>query len=101
MKMASQHIEPEAREVYERMIEVFFYAKPLDDLKETVHQEFFGYGTAAHEFFESRSELQKMAKLQAEQLRQQKFEISRKKVMEKLLADGTSCLLVEEFELYL
>ncbi len=99
--MVSQHIEPEAREVYERMIEVFFYAKPLDDLKETVHQEFFGYGTAAHEFFESRRELQKMAKLQAEQLRQQKFEISRKKVMEKLLTDGTSCLIVEEFDLYL
>ncbi|MBT8312642.1 MAG: SnoaL-like domain-containing protein, partial [Flavobacteriaceae bacterium] len=91
----------EARSVYNRMIEVFFYFKSLEDLNETVHEHFMGYGTAAHEFFKNREELMGMARMQAEQLRDQEFTLNRKPVEAKLLDNGTTCLIVEEFELHM
>ncbi|MBT8221952.1 MAG: nuclear transport factor 2 family protein, partial [Eudoraea sp.] len=89
----------EALSVYNRMIEVFFYFKSLEDLNETVHEHFMGFGTAAHEFFKNREELSGMARMQAEQLRDQEFTLKRMPVTAKLLDSDTTCLIVEEFEL--
>ncbi len=81
--------------------EVLFFFRPLEDLNETVDEHFLGYGTAAHEFFENHEQLVGMARMQADQLRDQEFTLTRKLVAAKLLADGATCLIVEEFELYM
>jgi hypothetical protein len=91
----------DGRLVYERMIEVFFFFKPVEELNETVHENFMGYGTAAHEFFKNHEQLMGMARMQADQLRNQEYTLTRKPVAAKLLAAGDSCLIIEEFELYL
>ncbi|NNE03584.1 MAG: SnoaL-like domain-containing protein, partial [Eudoraea sp.] len=99
MNKGAEHINFEGRDVYERMIDVFFYFKPIKDLKKTVHPEFMGYGTAAHEFFSNRLDVTAMAKSQSEQLRHQKVEIQRKPIVERVFANGTSCLIIEEFDM--
>lgn len=101
MKKGAQQNDFEGRLIYERMIEVLLSYKPVEDLKETVHLNFLGYGTAAHEFFESRKHLMQMAKTQAEQMRHQHIEIKRKPIVDRLLGKGTTYLIVEEFELYM
>ncbi len=101
MKKAAQQNDFEGRLIYERMIEVLLSYKPVEDLKETVHLNFLGYGTAAHEFFENRKHLMKMAETQAEQMRHQHIEITRKPIVERMLGKGTTYLIVEEFELYM
>jgi signal transduction histidine kinase len=88
------------RAVYERMIDVFFYSKPIEDLKEIIHQDFMGYGTAEHEFVESRERMMEMARTQTEQLRNINIKIKRSPILEQFLADGTSCLIVEEFDMH-
>ena len=98
-KTHSDHSQP--RSVYERMIGVFFDFYPVEDLTEIIHDTFLGYGTAAHEFFRNREEVAAMARLQADQLREQPFDITRKPIAEKLLADGTVCLIVEEMDLFM
>ncbi len=60
-----------------------------------------GYGTAAHEFFETRKDVIQMATIQSEQLQKQHIEINRKPILERFLTDGTTYLIVEEFDLYL
>ncbi len=100
MKANNKQAESEARSVYERMIDVFFFFKPLEDLKEIVHQDFMGYGTAAHEFFRNRKDVAKMAELQSDQLQSQNAEINRKLISERVFAEGTSCLIIEEFDMY-
>ena len=85
----------EGRSVYERMTAVFFDSNPVEDLNETVHQEFMGYGTAAHEFMNEKKVLMEMARTQSDQIRNSNIEINRKIIFEKALADSTSYLIVE------
>jgi signal transduction histidine kinase len=59
-----------------------------------------GYGTAEHEFVESREGMMEMASTQTEQLRNMNIEIIRSPILERFLADGTSCLIVEEFDMH-
>ena len=89
----------DARSVYNRMIDVFFYAQPIHDLNDTVTKDFLGYGTAAHEFFRSRADVMQMAQGQSDQLSSQPHKIKRKPIHERLSADGNTCLIVEEFEM--
>lgn len=65
MKLTKQQVA-EARKIYERMIEVFFFFRPLENLNEIVHEHFLGYGTAAHEFFKNHEQLVGMARMQAD-----------------------------------
>ncbi len=101
--MRDHHLpkDAEALAVYDRMVEVFFYFKPNEDLNETVRSDFIGYGTAAHEFFRNRKELSGMARMQADQLRNQEFTLKRMPVLSKLLDDQKTCLIIEEFELHM
>ncbi|GGD48172.1 ATP-binding protein [Muriicola marianensis] len=91
----------EARAVYDKMIEVFFFFAPIEGFDELVYPDFLGYGTAAHEFFKDREAVKQMAKLQAEQLRETKFTLTRKPVDEKFLSNGSVYLILEDFELYM
>ncbi|WP_372974541.1 hypothetical protein, partial [Muriicola sp.] len=88
----------EARAVYDKMIEVFFFFAPIEGFDELVYPDFLGYGTAAHEFFKDREAVKQMAKLQAEQLKETKFSLTRKPVNEKFLSNGSVYLILEDFE---
>ncbi len=101
MKDKTHTDSSQPRSVYERMIGVFFDFYPVEDLTEIIHDTFLGYGTAAHEFFRNREEVAGMARIQAEQLREQTFDLSRKPITEKLLANGSVCLIVEEMDLFM
>ena len=90
----------EGRSVYERMTAVFFDSNPVEDLNETVHQEFMGYGTAAHEFMNEKKVLMEMARTQSDQMRNSNIEVNRKIIFERALADSTSYLIVEEFDFH-
>jgi signal transduction histidine kinase len=100
MKAENSPTKSGAKSVYERMIDVFFFFKPIADLNKIVHHDFIGYGTAAHEFFRSRMDVTEMAERQSEQLQRQNAEIHRKLILERVFAEGTSCLIIEEFDLY-
>jgi signal transduction histidine kinase len=72
----------------------------LKELQDTVHPDFTGYGSAAHEFFRTREDLEKMARMQKDQLEGQEFRYDRKPVAQKFFADRASCLILEEFDLF-
>ena len=86
--------------VYEKLIGVMLDFNELKGLQESVHPDFIGYGSAAHEFFRTREDLKKMARIQKEQLEGQEFTYNRKPVAQKFLTDGESCLILEEFDLH-
>ncbi len=98
--MEKTHKNAEAQSVYERMIEIFFYGKRIEDLNKIVSKTFIGYGTAAHEFFLSINDLIKMAETQSEQLKNHPVEITRNPILCKSLQDGSSYLIVEEFQMH-
>ena len=52
----------EGRSVYERLIKVMLDFAEVADLDKTVHADFMGYGSAAHEFFRTREDLKKYFK---------------------------------------
>ena len=83
------------------MIAVLFGQRPVEDLGEIVRDSFLGYGTAAHEFFRNRAEVAEMVRIQVDQLANQAYDYTRKPIAERLLANGTVCLIVEEFEMYM
>src|SRR6056297_2422411 len=90
----------DGRSVYERTTAVFFDSNHVEDLNETVHQEFMGYGTAAHEFMNEKKVLMEMARTQSDQMRNSNIEVNRKIIFERALADSTSYLIVEEFDFH-
>jgi len=90
----------DVRSVYERLIGVMLDFNDLKELQDTVHPDFTGYGSAAHEFFRTREDLEKMARMQKDQLEGQEFRYDRKPVAQKFFADGASCLILEEFDLF-
>jgi signal transduction histidine kinase len=100
MKPGKTSKDFEGRSVYERMTAVFFDSNPVEDLNETVHQEFMGYGTAAHEFMNEKKVLIEMARTQSDQIRNSNIEVNRKIIFERALADSTSYLIVEEFDFH-
>jgi signal transduction histidine kinase len=73
----------------------------VEDLDKTLHPDFMGYGSAAHEFFRTREDVKKMAEMQAEQLKGSGFRYSRMPVSEKVFAGGDACLILENFQLFL
>ena len=95
----SKAILKDIESVYERMIDVFLYLKPTEDLNSVVIKDFVGYGTAEHEIFESREELMGMAINQAEQLRDLNVEINRKPVLQRFLSEHISYFIIEEIKL--
>ncbi|MEZ2413937.1 ATP-binding protein [Muriicola sp. E247] len=102
MKPSSQgKNSTEARATYDKIIEIFFYFRPVEELDKVVHPKFLGYGTAAHEFFKDREALRNMAVMQAEQLRGTQFTLTRKPVIEKFLTNDSTLLVLEDFELYM
>ncbi|TNF75432.1 MAG: hypothetical protein EP302_01880, partial [Bacteroidetes bacterium] len=100
MKQNNPPMEQEVRAVYERMIGALLDFRNLEDLEEIVLPDFMGYGSAAHEIFKTREDVQKMARIQADQLQGQDFRYSRKPFAEKEFANGLGCLILEELELY-
>ena len=90
----------EVRSIYQRVIGVMLDFTDIKDLEKVVHPNFTGYGTAAHEFFKTRQDLKKMAQIQKDQLEGQGFRYERKLISEKIFADGTCCLILEEFDLF-
>ena len=90
----------DVRSTYERLIGVMLDFNDLKELQDTVHPDFTGYGSAAHEFFRTRADLEKMARMQKDQLEGQEFRYDRKPVAQKFFADGASCLILEEFDLF-
>jgi len=100
MKTKSPSEPSEARSVYERLVAVLLDSEKVTDLDLTVHQDFVGYGSAAHEIFMVREDLKKMAEIQSDQLQDQAFRYDRKLISETYLARETICLILEEFELF-
>ena len=100
MKTKSPSEHSEARAVYERLVAVLLDSEKVADLDHTVDQDFKGYGSAAHEIFTIREDLKKMAQIQSDQLRDQAFRYNRKLISETSLAQGSICLILEEFELF-
>ena len=100
MKKDKTPDQPEWHQVYETWIGVALSSLPVSNLERIIHPEFMGYGTAAHEFFRSPKELMDMARVQAEQLKDQEVTRARKPVTHKLMANGSVCLIVEEIEVY-
>ncbi|MGA9239713.1 nuclear transport factor 2 family protein, partial [Robiginitalea sp.] len=90
----------DVRSTYEKLIGVMLDFNDLKELQDTVHPDFTGYGSAAHEFFRTRADLEKMARMQKDQLEGQEFRYDRKPVAQKFFADGASCLILEEFDLF-
>jgi len=90
----------DVRSAYEKVIGVMLDFNDLKELQDTVHPDFTGYGSAAHEFFRTREDLEKMARMQKDQLEGQEFRYDRKPVAQKFFADGASCLILEEFDLF-
>ncbi|HSR61658.1 MAG TPA: ATP-binding protein [Robiginitalea sp.] len=91
----------EVRSVYEGLIDVIFNLRHESHLKVVLHPDFLGYGTAAHEFFQSLEPLMAHCSMQAGQMRDLEVTFTRKPVMEQLMAGGAICLIVEEFEVYM
>ena len=100
MKQDNPHLAQEIRAIYQRMVGVMLDFDNAEDLEKTIHPDFIGYGTAEHEFLKTREDLRKMAQMQKEQLEGQEFRYDRKLIAEKIFANGTSCLIVEEFDLF-
>ncbi|MDX1332440.1 MAG: nuclear transport factor 2 family protein, partial [Robiginitalea sp.] len=100
MKQDNPHIAQEIRAIYQRMVGVMLDFDNAEDLEKTIHPDFIGYGTAEHEFLKTREDVKKMARMQKEQLEGQEFRYERKLIAEKIFANGTSCLIVEEFNLF-
>ena len=90
-----------ARSAYERTVGVLLDFEDDKGLLEVVHPDFIGYGSAQHEFMQTRQDVQKMARMQSEQLKGQGFQFVRKPIEERYYADGNICLILEEFELSL
>ncbi|MGB5654181.1 MAG: nuclear transport factor 2 family protein, partial [Robiginitalea sp.] len=90
-----------ARSAYERTVGVLLDFEDDKGLLEVVHPDFIGYGSAQHEFMQTRQDVQKMARMQSEQLKGQGFQFVRKPIEERYYADGNVCLILEEFELSL
>jgi len=91
----------EGRSVYERVISVMLDFSEVEDLDKTIHPDFMGYGSAAHEFFRTREDVKKMAEMQAEQLKGGDFRYTRAPVSEKIFAGGDACLILENCQLFL
>ncbi|MEJ2584775.1 MAG: nuclear transport factor 2 family protein, partial [Robiginitalea sp.] len=100
MKQENPQMEQEVRSVYQRMVSVMLDFTDLKDLEKTIHPDFIGYGSAAHEFFKTREDLKKMAQMQKDQLEGQGFRYDRRPVAMNFFADGSSCLILEEFDLF-
>ncbi|NNK10959.1 MAG: SnoaL-like domain-containing protein, partial [Flavobacteriaceae bacterium] len=102
MKPSSRgKINTEARATYDKVIDIFFYFRDINELDEIVHPKFVGYGTAGHEYFRDREALRNMAKMQAEQLSGTKYTLTRKPVIEKFLTNDSTFLILEDFELHM
>ena len=101
MTSESSHRNLEAYSVYDRLMDILFYLKPVEDITEIVHPQFTGYGTALHEFCTTREELVSIAHLQQDQLRSQKFSVTRKPVVDKYLACENVYIVIEEFIFHL
>ena len=101
MTSESTHRNLEAYSVYDRLMDVLFYLTPVEDIHEIVHPQFIGYGTALHEFCSTREELASVARLQQDQLRSQKFSVTRKPVVDKYLASEHVYIVIEEFIFHL
>ncbi|MEX0997353.1 MAG: ATP-binding protein [Flavobacteriaceae bacterium] len=88
------------KKVYEQIIAIFFFGKPSEELTTLFHQDFMGYGTAAHEFLSSFNDLIKLTETQSAQLKTHPLTITRKPIYEKFLVNNTSYLIVEELNMH-
>ena len=100
MKEDNTQIYREVRSIYQRMVGVMLDFDNAEDLDKTISTDFIGYGTAKHEFLKTVDDVKKMAQIQKEQLEGQGFRYARKLISEKIFADGTCCLILEEFDLF-
>ena len=91
----------EALAVYEKLIGVLLFFKPIEELDEIVHPDFHGYGTAAHEYFFNIDGVRGMAEMQAEQLAGTNHTLTRNLVYQNFASDGKTCLILEEFVLHM
>ena len=90
-----------ARSVYHGMVDALFGNRPLEDLPGVIDAAFLGYGTAAHETFNSLEGVMNMARMQTEQLHEQEFSFTNKPVAERTLAGGALVLIVEEYDMHM
>ncbi len=90
-----------ARSVYDGMVDALFGNRPLEELPGLIDTDFLGYGTAAHETFNSLEGVMNMARMQTEQLLGQEFSIINTPVAEKTLASGALFLIVEEYDMHM
>ncbi len=88
------------KKVYEQIIAIFFFGKPSEELTTLFHQDFMGYGTAAHEFLSSFNDLINLTETQSAQLKTHPLTITRKPIYEKFLVNNTSYLIVEELNMH-